>query len=186
MADGKVLIDDDKRLIYFYADVQEEFVADACFAINQWNMIDDENEKTMVDYVREPIHFYISSTGGELYNMWSLIDTIELSKTPVYTYCAGCVQSSGFIIYLAGEKRFASRHSNFMYHQIYMTRSGPYNALVEDREQQDYLQMVCEEYVVERTKISTDIVENIRKRNREHWFHLDDAIKLGIVTDVLK
>lgn len=79
---------------------------------------DDKGEAKEKEYKREPIKIYINSYGGNLYDMWSLIDIILNSKTPIYTYCTGYAMSAGFKIFLAGHKRFVSKHATLLYHQL--------------------------------------------------------------------
>ena len=186
MATNKeLLINVDNRIIYFSNDVDNWSVSQACFNIDCWNAYDDADEKKLANPTRQPIHLYINTKGGDVYDMWALVDVIEKSKTPVYTYCNGYAMSAGFLIYLAGHKRFASRHANFMYHQIYMRRSDKYQDLVDNREQDDYLQDELEKYVMERTKITKESIEKLRNTKTDMYIHLDEAIDLGIVTDRL-
>ena len=47
---------------------------------------DDNNDKEKKEYERQPIKLFINSYGGNVDDMWSLIDIIENSKTPIHTY----------------------------------------------------------------------------------------------------
>lgn len=68
---------------------------------------------------RQPIMIYIMSPGGDSDCMWSLIDVIMASKTPVWTVNIGCCYSAASEIFLAGSKRLMFKHSKFMYHDGY-------------------------------------------------------------------
>ena len=93
--------------------------------------------------------------------------------------------SAGFQIFLAGHKRFASTHSTFLYHQLSGVRRGKYQDLVEDRVEVDYLQASIEKFVVERTKITQVRLDENKAKKQDWYIHLEEALALGIVTDIL-
>lgn len=139
----------------------------------------------MKDFSRRPINLYIQSNGGSVSDAWALVDIIQNSKTPIYTHACGYVHSAALTIYLAGHKRFAGRHSVFLYHNIYCTRAGKYQDLVEDRQEMDYIHQEIEDFIVENTIISRDKLNEIKDKKQDWFIHLDEAIELGIVTDTL-
>lgn len=65
---------------------------------------------------RKPIKLLIYSYGGDGNVCFSLLDIIALSKTPVYTYNMGIAMSAGFLILLAGHKRFCTKYSTALAH----------------------------------------------------------------------
>lgn len=185
-SEGELLMAREKRTYYLYDDIDKEVVARLGFEIILHNMKDDEIESKEKGYKRKPIHIYINSYGGSVYAMWSLIDAIDNSKTPVYTYCDGYAMSAAFNIFLAGHKRFCSRYTTFMYHQMHCFRSGKYQDLVEDREQMDYLNSCSEQYVLERTKITKEEMKAIRERKKDYYFNAKKALEVGIVDKIRK
>lgn len=117
--------------------------------------------------------------------MWSLIDIIEKSKTPIYTYCTGQAQSAAFLIFLSGHKRFSYCHSTFMYHQVFCYRQGKYQDMVEDRVEMDSINKWNEEYIIERTKITQKYIDEVRDKKKDVFIHSEEALKLGIVDEIL-
>lgn len=117
--------------------------------------------------------------------MWVLIDIIEKSKTPIYTYCTGYAMSSGFKIFLAGHKRFATRHATFMFHQMSSIEFGKYQDLVEARKELDFTNKQIEQYVMERTNISQDYIDNIRNTKQDVYIHSDEVLKLSIIDEIV-
>ncbi len=186
MADEKnVFVNIDKRLFYLSDDIDSASVGRMCFDLLFLLQQDDEEEEQKRDFERKPICIYINSFGGVTYDMWALIDIIEKSKTPIYTYCTGYAMSAAFQIFLSGHKRFASRHTTFMYHQMTCHRRGKYQDLVEDREEMDFINAKNEEYVIERTNITREYINDIREKKKDVYIHLEDALKLGIVDEVI-
>lgn len=147
---------------------------------------DDETErKSKGDFVRKPIKLYINSYGGEVYDMWGLIDIIESSETPIHTYCTGYAMSAAFIIFIAGHKRFISSHSTLLYHQMSCWRSGTYQDLLEDGEERDWLQNSIEAFVKSHTNISKSRLNTVRKNKIDWYIHADEAIELGVADEII-
>lgn len=83
--------------------------------IQFYNCMDDENNIPIEE--RRPIYVYIDSPGGSLTGTLTIVDSITMSKTPVYTINMGTAYSGGFFSFIAGHKRFAYPHSSFMFHE---------------------------------------------------------------------
>lgn len=182
---SSILSCEDNRLYFLHGDITTKNCASIAYDITKINLEDNEKDNKEKDFKREPIHIYINSYGGSVYAMWMLIDAIESSKTPVYTYCNGYCMSAAFQIFLAGHTRFISRHSTLMYHQIYCWRSGKYQDLVDDREHTDHLNEQIENYVIERTKLTADDLQQIREKKKDTYFTAMNAIDRGIADEVI-
>ena len=57
--------------------------------------------------------------------------------------------------------------------------------MVETREEQDHLQKTIEEYVVERTKLSKEKIDEIRDKKVDMYIHCDKAVEYGIVDEII-
>lgn len=182
---SSILSSEDERLYYLYGDITTKSSARIAYDITKINISDNEKDEKEKDYKRDPIHIYINSYGGSVYAMWMLIDAIETSITPVYTYCNGYCMSAAFQIFLAGHKRFVSKHATLMYHQIYCWRSGKYQDLVDDREHTDHLNEQIENYVIERTALTSDELKQIREKKKDTFFTATEAITLCIADEVI-
>lgn len=185
MADTKENIYTNNRTILLSDDIDNESIGKIEFLILQLLEHDDEKDKKEKDYKREPIKIYINSFGGSVYDMWGLIDVILKSKTPIYTYCTGYAMSAAFKIFIAGHKRYCYKHSTFMYHQMNCWREGKYQDIVEDMKEMDALNKMNEDYVLERTKFTRSEVDEIRTKKKDFYIRANDALKYGIVDEVL-
>ena len=88
----------EKRIIWLEEEVNEctlEFVR----KIIEWNREDEMNGLEPKD--RKPIKIFFFSPGGDLDVNYALIDTIRLSKTPVYGINIGRCCSAAAYIYLS-------------------------------------------------------------------------------------
>ncbi len=67
----------------------------------------------------KPIHMYIQSPGGMVTAGMAIIDTMNLIKAPVYTYCVGMCASMGAMIFSQGTKghRYILPNAECMIHQ---------------------------------------------------------------------
>lgn len=173
------------RIIYLSDDVESTTIGEINSYIISLIQEDDEEDERHKDYRRTPIRLYVNSYGGSVYDMWSLIDIIEQSKTPIYTYCTGYAMSAGFKIFLAGHKRFASRHATFLYHQLSGWAKGHFSFMENRMEEYKRQQGLIEEYVSERTKIKPEQLKDIREKKHDWYISSEEAMKLGIATDFL-
>jgi len=180
-----ILLNTDKRLFYISNDIDNETMGKMCFNLLYLLQEDDNKEAREKDFKRKPIKIYINSYGGSVDDMWSLIDIILNAKSPIYTYCTGYAMSAAFQIFLAGEKRFVSKHAKLLYHQMSCWRRGKYQDLVEDREEMDLYQREIETYVTERTKITKKKLDDIRERKKDFFINPQNALKWGIIDEIL-
>lgn len=156
-------------------------VTDLVHHIIQYNR-DDEG---MPAESRKPIKLYINSPGGDMYEGFALIDAIQLSTTPVYTYNVGMCASMGFLIYIAGHKRFSFPRAMYLLHDGF---NGSVNTTSKFLDTADfskrYEKEVIKTYVLQQTKISEkDYADHLRIE----WYMLpNDAIKLGVTHEIAK
>lgn len=117
--------------------------------------------------------------------MWSLIDIILNARTPIYTYCTGYAMSAAFNIFLAGDKRYITHHATLLYHQMSSWDFKKYQDLVELRPELDKMQLDIEAYIAKRTSIPLEKLENNRIHKIDWYIHDDEALQLGIATNII-
>ena len=83
----------EKRIIYLDFDIDIDVMA-IHRQIMLWNMEDKELEPDQ----RQPIKLVIYSPGGYMGHMWSIVDLINASKTPVWTVNIGQASSAAFLM----------------------------------------------------------------------------------------
>jgi ATP-dependent Clp protease protease subunit len=71
-----------------------------------------------LEYKPKPIKIHIDSYGGAVYQCFGLLGIIKSSKTTIHTLVTGCAMSCGFLIAIAGHKRFAYEKSTYLYHLL--------------------------------------------------------------------
>lgn len=131
--------------------------------IMRWNITD----KGVAPELRKPIWLYIMSYGGDLDYMWSLIDTIEMSRTPVYTVNVGVAASAASLIFLAGHKRFMLPKSNLIIHEGSAQLAGDAIKVMDQSESYKQQLKQMKDYILEHTEIPRN--QLMRKRSND-WF----------------
>lgn len=180
------MVKSNSRTLYFSNDVNNENLVEICQAIILCNKTDDIIRQRNKNYIAPAIHLYINSFGGLVDEMWNLISLIEASKTPVYTYCTGYAMSAGFMIFIAGHKRFISKHARLMYHQPSGGNFGTYQQMHEDMEETKILCKHMEEYVVSKTKIPMSRLIEVREHKVDWYIRANEAVQLGCADEVIK
>ena len=170
----------EKRLIWLEEEVTEctlEFVR----KIIEWNREDEMNGLEPKD--RKPIKIFFFSPGGDLDVNYALIDTIRLSKTPVYGINIGRCCSAAAYIYLSCHHRYMMNHSYFVFHQGSSQLSGSYNEVVAIMN--DYQGQVAElsNLMKERTLYTEEeIMDNIVT---EWYVRKEEALEKGVCHEII-
>jgi len=68
-----------------------------------------------------PIKVYINCYGGSVMALFSILDLLEMCKCPVYTINMGEADSAAALILAAGKKRFCTKNSMVMLHELQVT-----------------------------------------------------------------
>ena len=170
----------EKRIIWLEEEVTEntlEFVR----KIIEWNREDEMNGLESKD--RKPIKIFFFSPGGDLDVNYALIDTIRLSKTPVYGINIGRCCSAAAYIYLSCHHRYMMNHSYFVFHQGSSQLSGSYNEVVAIMN--DYQGQVAElsNLMKERTLYTEEeIMDNIVT---EWYVRKEEALEKGVCHEII-
>ena len=153
------------------------------------NILVDIREYNRQDHLvplseRVPIKLFIDSPGGDVVAGLAIIDTIYVSKTPVYTVNVSKAYSMAFQIMISGHKRFAFKSSSFLLHD---GAEGGFDSSSKFRDRlkfSDDLEKLEIENIVKRTKITNKEYE---KNVRREWYMLvPEALELGVIDEVVE
>ena len=150
--------------------------------IMQWNF--DDKQKDVPVEERVPIKVVFFSPGGDLEVNNCLVDTIQLSTTPVIGINVGMAASSGCFIYLACHKRYTFPTAEFLLHKGAGQFGGSYNDVVSAI--LNYQRQIKElgEFVLSRTKIPEDVFyENFEN---DWYLSATEAIEYGVADGIIK
>ena len=144
--------------------------------IRIWNKLDAENHIPIDE--REPIKIYINSDGGELAAAFSIIDTIKMSKTPVWTINTGCAYSCGLEIFIVGHYRIAYPFSSFLFHEGYTGFGGDANKFKNYSHFYERLLEMSKQNILDHSTLTEEYYEKVKKD--DWWFLAQDAYDLGM------
>lgn len=168
-----------QRKLFLNMNIDQFTIGDIVRHIMQYNTED----KGIAPDERKPILLYLTSNGGSVDAGFELIDVIKSSKTPVYTINLGYQYSMGFLIGLAGHKRFATPNAKFLMHDgsSFVWDSG---AKVQDRmEFQKKVEERIKNYVLQNSQISS---EEYDSKFRVEWYMFaDEAKEKGFVDYII-
>ena len=150
--------------------------------IMQWNFEDKQNNIPIEE--RVPIKVVFFSPGGDLEVNNCLVDTIQLSTTPVIGINVGMAASSGCFIYLACHKRYTFPTAEFLIHKGAGQFAGTYNDVVAAI--LNYQRQIEElgKFVLSRTKIPKDtFYENFEN---DWYLSANEAVEYGVADGIIK
>lgn len=169
----------ENRRIYINCDIDENVIDSAVYHIFRYNRLD----RDIPAEERKPIIIYINTPGGIVTDGYCLIDAIRSSITPVYTVNIGTCYSMGFLIFIAGKKRYCMQSSTFLCHDGF---SGAIDSMNKLRDRVEFETGEMEEYtmnyIIEQTKITKK--QYTANKRKEWYFYPNEAKELG-VTDCI-
>jgi len=134
----------------------------------------------------EDISLYINSPGGEVNQGFAIIDTMNIIKSDVATYCLGEACSMGAVILSCGAKgkRYALENAEIMIHQP----SGGARGKSDDVAVHSNCLMKCKD------KLIHVLAKNTKKSKREinkyflHDYYMEssEAKEFGIIDNIFK
>ena len=146
----------------------------------------DEQMSVLNTYTPEPIEMFINSGGGSATAGNAIISAMELSETPIVTYGVGIVASMALGIFISGDVRIASRTARFMYHSIAYGTDGHIRDHEDSIKEANILQDIYNDLFIDRTKMTKETMERIRKEKKDFFFSGKKAVELGVADDVLQ
>lgn len=171
---------DEQDRIFWLNDQVENCAEDLIKMILRCNK--EDKGKSVDD--RQLIKIFIDSPGGDVTFMWSIINMIEISKTPIWTinYCTA--YSAAAEILASGHKRFALPGSHVMIHLGSCAYSGDVANVESTKKYFDNLSKKTVDHLLAKTKIEPKM---FKKKTLTDWF-LDenDALENGIVDRVIE
>ena len=148
--------------------------------IIQMNMEEKDVEKEDL----KPIYLWVHSYGGDLEQCNALLDIIAASRIPVITIAMGVAMSAGFMLFLAGHKRYAFSHSNLMVHEGSAAFAGTAEQI--EQAQKNYKKQIegMKEYILSRTSIDE---KTFNKNKSKDWYlSAEELVKYNVVDKLVE
>lgn len=169
------------RTIFITDEIDQAHANSVFEIIKFWNDV-DEMEEIPVEQ-RQPIRIYINTPGGDLEATFTIISSIKISKTPVYTITTGTGYSGGFFIGICGHKKFGLPYSSYLFHEGSSMDGGDAHKFIQKAEFYKVQLNRLKEIVISNTKISNKMYEKIKK---DDWFvDAEEALKYGVIDKII-
>lgn len=149
--------------------------------IMQWNF-DDKAADIPIEE-RVPIKVIFFSPGGDLEVNNCLVDTIQLSKTPVIGVNVGMAASSGCFIYLACHERYTFPTAEFLLHKGAGEFKGTYDVVISAI--MNYQRQIEElgNFVLSHTNIPEEVFED--NFATDWYLSAKEAIEYGVANKII-
>ena len=182
----------DTRIIGIYGVIDEEKCKDVVSGLYYLKELGKtqeptEDEESVTSY--EPIKFLISTEGGLVMDMFAVYDAMrDVQKDcEVHTFGLGKVMSAGVLLLAAGTKgkRRIGKNCRLMMHQI---TSGNYGHVEDQENSLSETRWIQERYIEELcglTKLTKRKIESIFKKKIDYYFSAVEAVKFGIVDEIV-
>jgi ATP-dependent Clp protease protease subunit len=177
------------RNLYFYEQVDQDSIKKLVEEIININESDDLLRKLYAvydfTYTPKPINIYIDSYGGSVYQILGLLSVMDNSKTPIYTYSTGAAMSAGFMILIAGHRRFAYKHSTPLYHQVSSWSFGTLADMQEKVAETKRVQKLLESIILQKTKLTKAKLKEVNVKKIDWYMTPKEALYWGIVDEII-
>lgn len=132
---------------------------------------------------RVPIKVYISTCGGDVVTLWTLIQTIQTSKTPVWTINISFAYSAGAELLAAGHKRFAFKGSQTMFHRGSCYFGGEQGVVESTKKHFDGIEKKLTDFLLSHTKIDAKAYK--KKASFDIYMDEEEALKNAVVDEIV-
>jgi len=162
-----------KRNIFLFESIDAESATDL---IKEMLALDAE-EKSL-------IRMFIHSPGGYMSDGFAILDTMDGLRSPVHTIIVGECCSMATFIALNGTKRFITKNSYWMGHEMHQWLQDYYTKLKDRFHYEEDVWAKLMKMYRENTKLTKEDMEKIR--NGELWLNAEQCVQKGIVDKILK
>lgn len=161
--------------IYLYFDITSELCLDLIKAIRETEYLARMGNDI-------PIFLHINSNGGNGLSAFAVADQINDIKLPVYSIVEGVCASAATIISMACTKRYITKNSFMLLHQLSGEMWGHYEQMKDDLGMLEMLMDNITQFYVDHSRIEEAEIREILKRNS--WFNAKRCVELGLVDEI--
>jgi ATP-dependent protease ClpP protease subunit len=168
--------------IYFYAGVNRN----SCSELNK--KIGELEGKSLtlsntLGILPPPIKIYINSGGGGITSGISSMDTILRCKVDVETYVDGFSASAGTFLSVVGKRRFMSRNSYMLIHQLSSSFWGTYANFDDEKKNLDLMMKTIKNIYKQYTKLPMKKLDEMLKHDL--MWDAETCLKYGMIDEII-
>ena len=169
--------------IYFYDDINKysslKLRVELEHMVNKNRLLSSSNNIELV-----PIYLYINSDGGEVGCALAIVDFIKSSMVPIYTVIEGEACSAATLISIVGKKRFITKNSHMLIHQV---RGGVWGKMNEFEDEMKNLKTFNNKLIKLYKKYTNiDEAKLIKILKKDITWGSKTCLKLGLVDSIIE
>ena len=168
--------------IYYYSGVSRESAAELNKKIGEIESKSLTLANTL-DIDPPTLKVLINSGGGSITAGISSMDTILRCKVPVHTYVDGFCASAATFLSVVGEKRFMSRNSYMLIHQLSTNFWGKYSEFEDEKQNLDLMMETIKNVYREYTEVPMKKIDEILKHDL--MWDAETCKTLGLVDEIV-
>jgi ATP-dependent Clp endopeptidase proteolytic subunit ClpP len=168
--------------IYYYAGVNRDSVSELNKKLGEL----ESRSLTLsnnLDIEPPTLKLFINSGGGSVVSGISSMDTILRTKVPVHTYVDGFCASAATFLSVVGEKRFMSRNSYMLIHQLSTNFWGKYSEFEDEKQNLDLMMTTIKNVYKEYTQVPMEKLDEILKHDLMWDANL--CLKYGLIDKII-
>ena len=168
--------------IYYYAGVNRESASELNKKIGEL----ESKSLTLsnsLGILAPPIKLLINSGGGSITAGISSMDTILRTQVPVHTYVDGFSASAATFLTVVGEKRYMSRNSYMLIHQLSGNFWGKYSEFEDEKQNLDLMMKTIKDVYKKHTKLPMKKLDEILKHDL--MWDANTCLKYGLVDEIV-
>jgi len=169
-------LDYEDSVIFLTDEIESHTLTD--FIIRMRSLLQHRKDKT------SPINLMINSPGGDIYEMFGIIDYIESLDVKVNTICRGRAFSAAAIILVCGTgNRMMSKRSTVMFHQSSSFLGGKMSDITAYLDNVKSLETIIYGMLAEKTKKNAEWWKN--KMRNDLFMTSDELMEIGVIDRII-
>ena len=168
--------------IYFYSGVNRN----ACVELNK--KIGELEAKSLtlsntLGILPPSIKVFINSGGGSIVSGIASMDTMLRCKVPVETYVDGFSASAATFLTVVGEKRYMSRNSYMLIHQLSSNFWGTYANFDDEKKNLDLMMKTIKDIYKKYTKLPMKELDQMLKHDL--MWDAETCLNYGMIDEII-
>ena len=148
----------DNDIHYLHGEITNENVSEAI----KWIISANLTKKP-----KRVLELYINTTGGDLYEMFALIDVMKSSYHHISTVGVGAIMSAGFLIFASGSQgyRYIGKNTGIMNHQHSDSMDSKMHDMRAQMKENQNCEMRCLQILIETSLLKIQVINIILLNN---------------------
>ena len=180
VSEKHISVQDNK--IYFYSGVNRN----ACVELNK--KIGELESKSLtlsktLGILPPSVKVFVNSGGGSIVSGIASMDTILRCQVPVETYVDGFSASAATFLSVVGERRFMSRNSYMLIHQLSSNFWGTYANFEDEKQNLDLMMKTIKDVYKKYTKLPMKKLDEILKHDL--MWDAQTCLHYGMIDEII-